>query len=460
MLADLLLHNARVVTHAGEFSGGVAVSDGRVVAIGDRRALPSAQREIDLTGRVLMPGLIDPHCHLGVNYSYDDDIQTETAGAAMGGVTTILLFIRNPAGSYIPFYHDRRRRGEDHATIDFGFHFGIQLEEHIPEIPHIAAETGVRSFKCHMGYEPGNSIGIVSSTDAWVYGAMREAARLPNGVVSVHCENTDLVTLLKHEMMATGRSDLPAYSESRPPYVEEEAIARMLKLSEITGCPLYVVHTSVGAGPGMAAAARLRGIDVTMETCPHYLLRTAYDPDLGPTAKISPPLRADDQREALWRGLLDGSVDTLGTDHVPFIKTGGDIWSEKPGVVSFPWELALMLHFGVHERGLALSRLVQLNSYNPARRFGLLPRKGVIAVGADADFVVVDLEEERTINHQGKGTCLYQGWTLRGWPVLTVSRGRIVYEDGQVDATAAGHGRCVTIPTAEAADRSGGGGEV
>lgn len=456
MKADLVLRGGRVVTHAGEFYGGVAVSEGRIVALGDGEALPSAQRTIELEGRVLMPGVVDPHCHLGVNYDYDDDMSTETAAAALGGVTTVLLFIRNPHGSYIPFYQDRRARGEEQAHIDFGFHFGIQREDHIPEIPQVAAQTGVQSFKCHMGYEPGNPIGIVSSTDAWVFGAMRQAAKLPRGVVSVHCENTELAYLLKKEMMATGRQDLPAYTESRPAYVEEEAIARIIKLAEVTRCPLYIVHTSVGAGPSLAGQARRRGVDVMMETCPHYLLRTCHDADLGPTAKISPPLRDKENQEGLWDALLAGHMDTLGTDHVPFQKTGGDLWSEKPGVVSFAWELPLMLHFAHHRRGLSLTDLVRLNSYNPARRFGLLPRKGALAVGADADLVVVDLDRRGTVDHQGKGTCLYQGWELQGWPVMTVARGRVVAEDGELDPAAHGAGRCVTVPDSELLSRSQG----
>lgn len=450
MKADLVLHSGHVVTHAGEFDGGVAVSDGRIVALGRDDALPSAARSVNLEGRVLMPGVVDPHCHLGVNYDFDDDMATETAAAAGGGVTTVLLFIRNPNGPYIPFYKERRARGEARAHIDFGFHFGIQREDHIPEIARVAAETGVQSFKCHMGYEPGNPIGIVSSTDAWVFAAMREAAKLPRGVVSVHCENTELAYFLKKEMMATGRQDLAAYTESRPAFVEEEAISRVILLAEVTGCPLYIVHTSVGAGPALVRQARARGVDVMMETCPHYLTRTAYDRDLDARAKISPPLRDLANQEGLWEGILDGTVDTLGTDHVPFQKNGGDLWSEKPGVVSFAWELPLMLHFGAHKRGLPLTTLVRLNSYNPARRFGLLPRKGVLAVGADADLVVVDLDKEQVVDYSGKGTCLYQGWQLRGWPVLTVSKGRIVAEDGVVDPGALGTGRCVSVPDGEA----------
>jgi dihydroorotase-like cyclic amidohydrolase len=445
--ADLVIRNARVVTHAGETFGGVAVRGERIAAVGEDDALPAGKREIDADGRVLMPGVIDPHCHLGVNYPYDEDMRTETAQAARGGITTVLLYIRTKEPSYVPFYRERSAIGEENAHIDFGFHFGIQREEHIHEIDAIVAETGVRSFKLYFGYEAGNPIGIVPATDGWVYATMRKAAGIPGGVVSVHCENTGIATWLKEEMIATGRQDLGAFTESRPAFCEVETIHRMIFLAELTGCPLYVVHTTVGQGPVVAEAARARGVDVTIETCPHYLTRTCYDPDLDMRAKISPPLRDREEVEGLWRGIFAGSVRSLGSDHVPFFpKSGEDLWKEKPGIVSFPWELPLLLNEGVHNRGLPLSRLVELNSYTPARRFGLYPRKGSLQVGADADLVLVDLDEERQVVHEGNGTCIYEGWTLRGWPVLTVSRGRVVFEDGDVDAAASGHGRCVTRP--------------
>jgi dihydroorotase-like cyclic amidohydrolase len=446
MKPDLVIRNARVVDHDGEFEGGIAVQDGRIAMTGKSDALPAGSREIDAAGRVLMPGVIDPHCHLGVNYPFEEDMRTETAAAASGGVTTVLLYIRNKAGSYLPFYRERRAIGEQNAMIDFGFHFGIQREDHIQEIPRVAAETGVRSFKCYFGYEPDNPIGIVPATDGWVYAAMRHLVKIPGGVISVHCENSAIASWLKEELKATGRQDLGAYTESRPAFCEEETIKRMIFLAERTGCPLHIVHTSVGMGPVLAAEARGRGIDVTVETCPHYLTRTCYDADLDMRAKISPPLRDRSELEGLWRGMLGGSVYSLGTDHVPFRpKKGEDLWSEVPGVVSFPWELALMLHFGVLERGLPLYRLVELNAYHPARRFGLWPRKGSLQAGADADLVLVDLDLERTIDHAGRGTCIYQGWKLRGWPVLTVARGDVVYEDGQVIAKP-GRGQCVTRP--------------
>ncbi|MEJ8814772.1 amidohydrolase family protein [Variovorax ureilyticus] len=448
MSADLVIRNARVVRHDGEFHGGVAVKDGKIVLTGADSALPKGHREIDAGGRVLMPGVIDPHCHLGVKYPYAEDMRTETAAAASGGVTTALLYIRNLKPSYLPFYEERKALGEENSIIDFGFHFGIQREEHIAEIPEIAAKTGVRSFKCYFGYEPDNPIGIVPATDGWVYAAMRILSKIPGALINVHCENTQIASWMKNEIKATGRQDLGAYTESRPAFCEVETIRRMIFLAERTGCSLHLVHTSVGMGPVLAAEAQARGVHVTVETCQHYLTRTAYDSDLDMRAKISPPLRDKEEQEGLWRGVMNGSVYSLGTDHVPFFpKKLEDLWSELPGVVSFPWELSLMLHFGVHQRGLPLSRLVQLNSANPARRFGLWPRKGNIEVGFDADLVLVDLDEERTVHHTGKGTCIYEGWKLKGWPVLTVSRGAVVYENGEIDESLFGRGRCLSRPS-------------
>lgn len=448
MKADLVIKNARVIRHDGEFMGGVAINDGKIVLTGSDMELISAKRCIDAAGKVLMPGIIDPHCHLGVKYPFDEDMMTETAAAASGGVTTVLLYIRNLQPSYLPFYEERRRVGEQKALIDFGFHFGIQREEHIAEIPAIVEKTGVRSFKCYFGYEPDNPIGIVPANDGWVYAAMRILAKTPGGVINVHCENTQIATWMKNEMKATGRQDLAAYTESRPAFCEVETIRRMIFLAERTGCPLHLVHTSVGMGPVLAMEAQGKGLDVTVETCPHYLTRTAYDSDLDMRAKISPPLRDKSELEGLWRGMLNGGVYSLGTDHVPFFpKKGQELWSEFPGVVTFPWELALMLHFGVHQRGLSLSRLAELNSFNPARRFGLWPRKGSIEAGCDADLVMVDLEEERSVHHTGKGTCIYEGWKLKGWPVMTISRGEIVYGEDAEDKF--GRGRCVTRPTRE-----------
>ncbi|MEO0998924.1 MAG: amidohydrolase, partial [Pseudomonadota bacterium] len=228
--ADLTIRNARVVDHDSEFHGGVAVSDGRIVATGADAALPDAARTIDARGRCLLPGVVDTHCHLGVAYPFEDDMRTETAQAARGGITTIFLYIRNKEPSYLPFYDERRRQGEANACIDFGFHFGIQREAHIREIPDIVRHTGVQSFKLYFGYEPDNPIGIVPANDGWVYATMQQVAKLPHGVVSVHCENTEIARWIKRDIVATGRQDLGAYTESRPSFCEVETIKRMIFL--------------------------------------------------------------------------------------------------------------------------------------------------------------------------------------------------------------------------------------
>ena len=263
----------------------------------------------------------------------------------------------------------------------------------------------------------------------------------------MHCENTAIAGWVKKDLVASGRQDLGAYTESRPAFCEVETIKRMIFLAERTGCSLQLVHTSVGAGPDLALAARARGVDVTVETCPHYLTRTCYDEDLDMTAKISPPLRDAEQKEWLWRGMLADRVNSIGSDHVPFLpKKGEDLWTEFPGVVSFPWELPLLITHGVIRRGLTLQQLVRVNAYGPAKRFGFYPRKGSLEPGSDADLVLVDLDEEREVTHDGHGTCIYEGMKLQGWPVMTVSNGRVVYENGAVDADQYGRGSCITRP--------------
>jgi len=447
MKADLVIRNARVVDHAGEYHGGIAISDGLIAVTGTDASLPRGKREIDAEGRCLLPGVVDTHCHLGVAFPFEEDMRTETAQAARGGITTIFLYIRNKQGSYLPFYDERRAQGEAHACIDFGFHFGIQREDHIREIPDVVAHTGVQSFKLYFGYEPDNPIGIVPANDGWVYATMLQVRKLPRGVVSVHCENTEIARWIKQDLYASGRQDLGAYTESRPAFCEVETIKRMIFLAERTGCPLQLVHTSVGAGPDLAAEARAKGLDVTVETCPHYLTRTCYDEDLDMTAKISPPLRDEEQKEWLWRGVLAGKVNSIGSDHVPFLpKKGEDLWAEFPGVVSFPWELPLLVTEGVHKRGLPLSELVRINSYGPSRRFGFYPRKGSLEPGTDADLVLVNLDDEREVVHDGHGTCIYEGMKLRGWPELTISSGRVVFDDGVVDEGAHGGATCITRP--------------
>jgi dihydroorotase-like cyclic amidohydrolase len=442
---DLIIRNAHVVTERGEFHGGVAVDEGKIVAIGSDDGLPAARRTIDAQGQHLLPGVVDPHCHLGGAYNFVDDIFTETVAAAKGGVTTALQFTRIPEGSYVDLFNERKAIGEANAITDFGFHFAIQNEQHIADIPRIAAETGVQSFKLYFGYQPGSSISVVPANDGWVLKTMKAVRELPHGVVAVHCENSAIGESLKADLIAHGRIDLGAFTESRPAFSELETINRMIFLAEQTGCPLYIVHTTIGSGVRAIADARARGVDVSVETCPHYLTRSAYDEDLDISAKILPPLRDRDEIERLWAELLQGRVSTLGSDHVPYpAKHADNVWDEKPGIVNFEWELPLLVTEGVVKRGLSFPELVRLNSAEPARRFGMYPQKGSLLPGADADLVLINMSDYREPVATEKGSCIYTGMKLTGWPTLTMSRGRVVFDEHGVDESARGSGRVVT----------------
>ena len=439
MRADLVVMNARLVTPAGLVEGGFAVRDGRFSAIGDDAVLPPADARIDARGRLVLPGLVDPHVHLGGAFPYEQNCVTECVSAAAGGVTTLIQYRRSPT-SFLETFETDLATARRTMALDTAFHFIISSLAQADEIPEYARRWGVRSFKLYMGgYAPGNPIGLVAVDDGVIYAAMERIRELgPYAYCMVHAENQGLYLLLTDREKHGGRSDLGAYVASRPPFVEEEAVERAVRLAELQGCALYVVHTTVGAAVDMAVAARLRGARIVIETCPHYLALTADDERLasqGPAiGKVSPPLRDRAEQERLWAGIAGGHVDTIGSDHVPILKTGATVWEERPGFAGLATMLPVLLTVGMHRGRLSPVRLAELTAANPARLFGLWPRKGAIAVGADADAVIVDLDREAPVGPEmthSRYTSAFEGLPLRGWPSLTMRRGEIVFEDGE-----------------------------
>lgn len=450
MKADLVLDNARVVTETGVFDGAVVVEGETIAAITRPGAAVEATRIYDCEGKVVLPGLVDPHVHMGGGAPYEELCATESESAARGGVTTMLQYRRSMT-SFLESFPPEREAAERLMGVDTAFHFILDGMEQTELIPEYAEAWGITSFKFYMGgYEPGNRIGLVTVSDAVLFRAMELIRELgPHGYCMVHCEDDALVSYLTETVKESGRDDLVAYTESRPAFVEEQDVRRAIWLAELTGSPLYIPHTTIEPAIAAAADARLRGHRILLETCPHYLALTADDERLAAQGagmgKVSPALRDEEHQEALWRGLREGYVHTVGSDHVPIPKTGAPLWDEWPGFAGLVTMLPVLVTEGVQKGRIDLPKLVQVTSANPARTFGLYPQKGTIAVGSDADLVVADLDREATVSPEttrSKYTSAFEGLPLKGWPVLTVRRGDIIFEDGQYVA-AEGSGRIV-----------------
>ncbi|WP_283138320.1 dihydroorotase [Rhizohabitans arisaemae] len=450
MQVDTLIKGGRLVTPHGIVDAAIAVRDGRITAIGDEDSLPAAAEVIDCAGKYVLPGLVDPHVHLGGGRPLTEIFASETASAAIGGVTTVLQY-RRSGTSFFETFPAELEVARTRMLVDTQFHFIIATMEQVEEIPKYAEEFGVTSFKFYMGgYEPGNPIGLVTVNDALLYVAMERIRELgPYGWCMVHCEDDSLVSHLTSCVKARGGNDLAAYTESRPDFVEEQDLLRAIWLADLQNCPLYVPHTTVGMAVDAAAESRRKGRTVVLETCPHYLALTADDERLaaqGPgVGKVAPALRDTEHQAELWRGLREGWISTIGSDHVPIAKNGRGFWEEAPGFAGLATMLPVVLTEGVLRGRITLEKVAETMSYNPARLFGLYPRKGALQVGSDADLVVIDLDREAVVGPevtQSEFPSAFEGIPLRGWPELTMRRGEVIYRDGEVLAQP-GSGRIV-----------------
>jgi dihydroorotase-like cyclic amidohydrolase len=444
MRACTLVTNGRLVTPHGVVDADLAVVDGRIGAIGAPGTLPEADKVIDCEGKYVLPGLVDPHVHLGGGRPLSEIFASETASAAVGGVTTVLQYRRSPT-SFLETFPAEYELARTRMLVDTQFHFIISTMEQVEEIPRYAKEFGVTSFKFYMGgYEPGNPIGLVSVNDAVLYAAMEKIRDLgPYAWCMVHCEDDSLVCHLTEKVKAKGGNDLAAYTESRPDFVEEQDLLRAIWLADLQQCPLYVPHTTVGMAIDSAADSRKKGNTVVLETCPHYLVLSPDDERLNGSGvgKVAPALRNEEHKAELWRGLREGWISTIGSDHVPIPKTGGDFWAEAPGFAGLATMLPVVLTEGVLAGRITIEKVAETMAFNPARLFGLYPRKGALQVGCDADLVIVDMETEKVVGPdvtQSEFVSAFEGLPLKGWPVLTMRRGEVIYADGVVTGTPGG----------------------
>ena len=434
---DTVLRGGTVVyPDEGTAPASIGITSGRIAAIVAPEVELAAAKVIDCDGKFILPGLIDPHVHFGFG-SPETDFMTETRSAALGGVTTVVSFFRT--ADFRAGFEAERARAERLSLIDFGYHFGVTANLHVETMPECLDRFGVSSWKLYLMYKgaAGLAKGFSEIDDGLLYHALEQVGKLPGAVLSVHCENTEVIPLLRDRLRAAGRDDRAAWDEQSPDFLEAENVHRACYFARKTGCTVNIVHLS--SKEALDEVRRHRsypGPRIYVESCPQYLHFTKYA-KAGALAKVNPAPRSDADVEAMWEGVRDGSIDTIGTDHVPrkrSTKEGG-IWKATAGFPGVATMLPVLMHEGYHKRGVPIERIAAVTSANAARLYNL-HRKGRLAPGYDADLVVVDAQLQRAVDPAQLRSFAdyspYEGERLTGWPVLTMLRGRVIAQDGAI----------------------------
>ena len=456
---DLLLTNAHAYLE-GVFSDvNIAVSGGKIAAILSTDQLPQAKTVLDLQGQYLIPGTIDTHMHVrDPGHVERGNFYTETLAAAAGGVTTIMEHpISVPPQYNVEILERRIAQAEPQCVVDFCF-YGAASAKHAQDITKLAEDGRIVAYKTFLHSPPEGREqefeGLTMADDAELMIGMQELAK--TGLIcAFHAENNDLTSYYAKKFQAEGRVSGRDHAYSRPPFTEIQSVERVLRFARETGAVVEIAHVSTPQAMELVKRAKADGVKVYLETCPHYLFLTEDDLErFGPFAKCNPPLRTKELSDGLWAYINDGSVDYIGSDHSPFLyeeKARGldNIFKAVSGFPGVDLRLPLMLN-AVQEGKLSLERCVELLCVNPAKCFGIYPQKGVIRVGADADFASFDLSGEMVVDkaknysHARDIAIPYDGWHLKCKLTHTILRGRVLMTDGVVDESAKGYGQLVT----------------
>lgn len=436
---DTLLNNALIYLEGqGLVPGSIGLSNGKVALIGCQgQDMPCANEVIDCEGLWVLPGVIDPHVHFGFG-NPETDFETESRNAALGGTTCVISFHRST--DIRDSFDAVRNRAEQQSCIDFAFHFGITSRLHVESLSDISHRFGVNSYKLYMMYKgaAGLSKGFTEIDDGLLWGALLAAKEVPGAILGVHCENVEVIPWLRDPLRAAGRDDLAAWNEQSPDFLEAENVHRVCYFAEKTETPVNIVHLSSREALDEVRRHRRTGrkTPIYVETCPHYLFLDCFS-SAGPYAKVNPPVRSRSDIEAMWEGVCDGAITTIGSDHVPRKRAtkDKDIWSATNGFPGTGMILPILLHEGYHQRQVPLETLMRVACSNSASIYHL-SGKGRIAVGNDADLVIVDPNLERVVDprtlESNSDYSPYEGMTLKGWPIRTMVRGRTVAKDGRI----------------------------
>ncbi len=456
-----LIKNGRVVTAVDDYHADIFIDGETVTTIGKRLDM-EADVVLDASGRLVIPGGIDPHTHMELPFGgtqASDDFFTGTRAGAFGGTTTIIDFAVQTKGESMTAGVDAwHKKAEGKTCIDYGFHLiTTEFEDGDEKEMYKLMDEGITSFKLFMAYP-----GVFLADDATIFRAMSAAGK-HGGLICMHAENGIVINEIIKRFLADGRTAPKYHALTRPTIAEAEGVHRAIAIAEMAESPVYIVHLSCTDALNQVRQARDRGIPAFAETCPQYLFHSIEDYGDGwEGAKyvMTPPLREKHNQDELWKGLKMDDLQVISTDHCPFCmkeqkELGKDDFSKIPnGAPGVENRMSLIYNGGVVENRISLNRFVELTSTAAAKLFGLFPKKGTIAVGSDADIVIFDPEKEHTFGvdneHMNVDYSSYEGWKMKGKVETVLSRGRVVIENGEHKGKAGDgrflkRGECVNV---------------
>ncbi len=459
---DLVIGGGDVVLPTGVVAYDVGVKDGVVTAIERGLGKARATRYIDARNKVVLPGSVDAHVHIGIYRPMAEDAVSESTSALHGGVTTLLSYFRtgqhylNMSDSYKKIFPMVLEACRGNFLTDYAFHIAPMLHMHVDEIDEMFNHYGISTFKFYTFYKmfnlaaSGSSKGYIGSDDAYdnghLFRVMQKIAGLSQAYgravrLSVHCEDPEIIRTFLPEAKKGDYTPLGAYSAARPPLAEVMAITNVGLLAAKTGCPVNFLHLSSKEAVVTASMLRrdLEGLDASLEVTLHHLALDNSSGD-GVLAKVNPPVRTKADNQALWEAVENGTIDIVCSDHACCTsdKKGTDVWNANPGFGGTALMVPMMITEAHIKRSIPLTNVAKLIATNPARYHGLYPKKGVIAPGSDADLTVVDMGTERAVTagalHSAQDFTPFDGMRLKGWPTHVTVRGQAALEDGKVVA--------------------------
>jgi dihydroorotase-like cyclic amidohydrolase len=476
---NLVVKNGRLVMpKVGVLKADIGISNGRIVDIAEDISPERSSDVVDASNKFIFPGAIDSHFHVGLFRPFKDDARSESGSAASGGVTTVLSFFRSgprhhldKTGPYKEIFPELLEVSRDSYLVDYSYHVAPMLRIHLDEIEWLVRDMGVSQFKYFVMYRAldltGSStaasyLGVDEPLDmGFLYEIMEKVAEANKSVkeygvvrLAIHCEDPDIIRVFTRKVMKKGSSGnlTRDYHDARPGFAEKVAIHQIGLMANETGCPITILHlTSKEAVEAAREVSRLYPhLDVLKEATLHHL-SLSYKNDYGLYGKVNPPIRGPEDIRHLWAAISQGEISSIISDHAcaPKELKKGDIWTAWPGFGGTSLMFPVMISEGYYRRGLSLQKIAELTSYNTAIGHNLFPKKGALMVGSDADLAIIDLEKEQVVSKDSLFSAQeytpFEGLKLRGWPVCTILRGRVIYQNGTLKGQP-GYGEYVKRP--------------